>query len=722
MFQDDKKIKVANPKNEINAGKQQLKNTVQENVTKKAEGKLNKADEKVKKVAKAGQQSLNVAQGADMFMNQTFVPNIPSIVDNKVWAKQPTSKIHNAEAIAQSFIAGINRVVKLDVVIEGQIIKHFKHFKLTQSAAKHHEFNLMLAHDALGNAENHNLEEAQSFLGKRITVVFKYKDVEKGAERNFVGVITEVGFSQEKGSLGNIVLKGFSPTVLLDAAPHIQSFGGGQPVSLNSIADQVIREGLGQNKFDFRIDAQHGNVAYSSQYEETHYNYLARIAEAYGEQFYYDGEVLHFGKLPPQEKPVKLTYGSSVSDIAVKMKAQHVNPTFYGYNSSKNEKLTTGSSKISHTSDIARRAYEISEKIFTTPSLRVAPIKATSFMDIDASQKGTAGSKASEVFITSGTTTVPFLYPGCTADIEMRKSSTNETSYFTKLMIIEVTHEVDARGYYDGKFEAIAADTGFIPRPEFETPRAEAQFAKVISNTDPMNQGRVQVQFDWQNGPDSTEFIRVMSPDAGSSDKVNKNRGFMSVPEVGDQVIVNFVHQHPDRPFVMGGMFHGSIGAGGGAGNNIMSFSGRSGAELKYDNGAGSMNLKDQGGANMFFDGSGNVIHNANNNSTKTVGNDKTDKIGNNKKLEVGCDHISDVGNTHKVSVGKDQSVFTMDNAGVIDLTGAQKITIKVGNSEIIITGTKVSIKSDEIDINGGGATANFKGLTKITGSQVDIN
>lgn len=722
MFQDDRKIKVVSPKNEIKAGKQELKKTVEENVTKKAEGKLNKADEKVKKVVKAGQQSLNAVQGADMFMNQTFVPNNPSIVDNKVWAKQPTSKIHNAEAIAESFIVGINRVVKLDVVIEGQIIKHFKHFKLTQSAAKHHEFSLMLAHDTLGNAENHNLEEAQSFLGKRITTVFKYKDVEKGAERNFVGVITEVGFSQEKGSLGNIVLKGFSPTVLLDAAPHIQSFGGGQPVSLNSIADQVIREGLGQNKFDFRIDAQHGNVAYSSQYEETHYNYLARMAEAYGEQFYYDGEVLHFGKLPPQEKPVKLTYGSSVSDIAVKMKAQHVNPTFYGYNSSKNEKLTTGSSKISHTSDIARRAYEISEKTFTTPSLRVAPIKATSFMDIDASQKGTAGSKASEVFITSGTTTVPFLYPGCTVDVEMRKSSTNETSYFTKLMIVEVTHEVDARGYYDGKFEAIAADTGFIPRPEFETPRAEAQFAKVISNTDPMSQGRVQVQFDWQNGPDSTEFIRVMSPDAGSSDKVNKNRGFMSVPEVGDQVIVNFVHQHPDRPFVMGGMFHGSIGAGGGAGNNVMSFSGRSGAELKYDNGAGSMNLKDQGGANMFFDGSGNVVHNANNNSTKTVGNDKTDKIGNNKKLEVGCDHISDVGNTHKVSVGKDQSVFTMDNAGVIDLTGAQKITIKVGNSEIVITGTKVSIKSDEIDINGGGATANFKGLTKITGSQVDIN
>lgn len=653
--------------------------------------------------------------------NQATTSGLSS-AEQKIWTQQPTSKIHNAAAIPTSEILGINRVVKLDIIIEGKEIQHFKHFKLTQSAVKHHEFSLTLSHDTLGSAENHNLEEAQNFLGKRITVIFKYKDVIEGPERNFVGVITEVGFSQEKGSLGDIVLTGYSPTILLDVAPNIQSFGGAQEVSLNSIADQVIKEGLGQNKYDYRVDSKYGNVTYSSQYEETHYNYLARMAEAYGEQFFYDGEVLHFGKLPPQEKPVKLTYGSSVNDVKIKMKAQHVHPTFYGYNSSKNEKLTTGNSTIKHTSDIAKRAYEISEKTFQTPSLRVAPIKAVSFMDIDASQKGTAGSKASEVFITSATTTVPFLYPGCIADIEMRKTDTNDTSYFTKLMITTVIHEVDARGYYDGHFEAIAADTGYIPRPEFHLPKAEPQFAKVVSNTDPLNQGRVQVQFDWQSGNSTTEFIRVMSPDAGSSDKVNKNRGFMSIPEVGDQVIVSFVHQHPDRPFVMGGMFHGSIGAGGGAGNNVMSFSGRSGAELKYDNGAGSMNLKDQGGAHMFFDGAGNVVHNANNDSTKTVGNDKTDKVGNNKKLEVGCDHIADVGNTHKVAVGKDQSVFTMDNTGTIDLTGVKQIKLKVGNSEIVITSDKISITSSEVDITGGGATANFKGSTKITGKQVDIN
>ncbi|WP_426477430.1 type VI secretion system Vgr family protein [Chryseobacterium sp. CBSDS_008] len=728
MFQDDK-IRVKNSQQPISQDTETIKKTAQENEVTKTEEKVNKAGNKIKKTAEAAQH-LNPVQETGKFLNQTLVSNDPSVVETKVWAKQPTSKIHNAEAISQSYIAGINRVIKLDVIIEGEIINHFKHFKLVQSATRHHEFSLMLAHDTLGKPENYNLEEAQKFLGKRITVVFKYKDIEKGAERNFVGVVTEVGFSQEKGSLGNIMIKGYSPTVLLDAAPHIQSFGGSQPVSLNSIADQVIKEGLGQHKFDFRVDAQHGNVSYSSQYEETHYNYLARMAEAYGEQFYYDGEVLHFGKLPPQEKPVRLTYGSSVSDIAIKMKAQHVSPTFYGYNSSKNEKLTAGSSKINHTSDIARRAYEISEKTFTTPSLRIAPIKASSFMDIDASQKGTAGSKASEVFVTSGTTTVPFLYPGCTADIEMRKSESSETAYFTKLMIIEVTHEVDARGYYDGKFEAIAADTGFIPRPEFQTPKAEAQFGKVISNTDPLNQGRVRVQFDWQSGPDTTEFVRVMTPDAGSSDKVNKNRGFMAVPEVGDQVIVNFVHQHPDRPFVMGGMFHGGIGGGGGAGNNIKSLSSRSGNKLELNDGEGSVFLTDQGGANMKFDGAGNAQTNANNNKTVNVGNNNTVNAGSTSSINVG---------------GKEgeaaNSVLTMDAGGNISLEGKTKIELRVGENSITITkeGITISAKEGMLDLNSlknallvtqdnlsihskAVTSMNAAGDIFITGSNVDIN
>ncbi|MCS4304106.1 type VI secretion system Vgr family protein [Chryseobacterium sp. BIGb0232] len=647
---------------------------------------------------------------AQSFMNQPLIPTSPTIVQDKVWSKQPTSKIFNAEGISESAIAGINRVVKLEIFVEGKEIKFFKNFKLTQSAVKHHQFDLVLAHDTLGSAENHNLEEAQSFLGKRVTVVFKYKDVENSPERNFVGVITEVGFGQDKGSLGNVILTGCSPTILLDSAPHTQSFGGKQEISLNSIADQVMKEGLGSSKFDVRVDSQYGNVSYSSQYDETHYNYLARIAEAYGEQFFYDGEVLHFGKLPPQQKPVTLTYGSNVADVKIKMKAQHVKPSFYGYNSSKNEKLTGGNSKINHTSDIAKRAYEISEKTFITPSLSVAPIKAAKMTDVDASQKSATGSNSVNVFTTSGTTSVPFLYPGCTADIEMRKPDSNETSYFTKLMMTEVTHEVDARGYYTGSFEAIAADTGFMPRPDFNSPKAEPQFAKVISNTDPLNQGRIQVQFDWQNGSNTTEFIRVMTPDAGSSEKVSKNRGFMAIPEVDDHIMVNFVHQHPDRPFVMGGMFHGGAGGGGGQGNNVKSLSSKSGHTISL-NDAGGITITDRTGGNIItVDGTNTISAVAS--KKVTLDNGKSSITIDDETITIQAKNIHITGETI-VSMGSGKAGIELSSeANVAALSGVTVTTS--GSKEVQITGKDTSISGTKVSMDGSGETIITGGLVKL--------
>ncbi|WP_390450461.1 phage baseplate assembly protein V, partial [Chryseobacterium sp. Alg-005] len=395
-------------------------------------------------------------------------------------------------------------------------------------------------------------------------------------------------------------------------------------------------------------------------------------------------------------------------------KAQHVNPSFYGYNSSKNEKLTAGNSKINHTSDIAKRAYEISEKTFTTPSLRVAPIKASSFMDVESSQKGTAGSKASDVFVTSGATTVPFLYPGCIADIQMRKTDSNETSYFTKLMITEVHHEVDARGYYTGTFDAIASDTGFIPRPEFQAPKAEAQFAKVISNTDPLNQGRIQVQFDWQNGSTTTEFIRVMTPDGGGSEKVSKNRGFMAIPEVGDQVVVNFAHHHPDRPFVMGGMFHGGVGGGGGAGNNIKSLSSKSGHTISLNDGGG-ITIVDKDQNSMFLDGAGKINIDSKISITLTCGQSSIfmDKDGNisikGKEIMVQGDNIG-VGGTASIGIG-----VGPENGDPTSGMGIKSDTLDIGTKTLSMGAeSEANLSSAKINIGGGSETNIVSGTVKL--------
>ncbi|KQM43859.1 type VI secretion system Vgr family protein [Chryseobacterium sp. Leaf201] len=567
----------------------------------------------------------------------------------------------NADGVSENHHTGINRLVKLSLVIEGKVIKYYKHFKLTQSTRRHHEFSVTLAHDTLGDRQTHTLEEANKFLGKRLTAIISYKDIDNSPERTFVGVITKVGFSQEKMSLGNIVLKGYSPTVLLDGAPHIQSFGGETPVNMGIIANEVIKQGIDTSRFDVRVDTNdYSQIIYSSQYDETHYNYLARMAEAYGEQFFYDGEVLHFGKLPPQNKPIKLTYGSSANDISVELIAVHTKPQFYGYNSSKNEKLTSGETPVQHVGELAKTAYAHNNSIYKTPALQVAPVKASTHLDVEYSQKSASGSQAVNVFLLSGATTVPFLHPGCVVDVQMRKPDTNESSYFTRIMVTEATHEIDTIGHYTGSFEGIASDTGFLPKPEFTVPKAEPQIATVISNTDPEGQGRVQVRFDWQTN-DTTHFIRMMSPDAGGTDQVNQNRGYVAIPEVGDQVMVNFVHSHPDRPFVMGGMFHGGVGLGGGVDNRVKSIQTRSGHRVVFTEDE-SIVITDKSGNEIHLDTTGsNITITAPETMTLNcknmninVGMNMTTNVGMNKSDTIMVNHTESVGSMKYLSTGAD--------------------------------------------------------------------
>ena len=83
-----------------------------------------------------------------------------------------------------------------------------------------------------------------------------------------------------------------------------------------------------------------------------------------------------------------------------------------------------------------------------------------------------------------------------------------------------------------------------------------------MSNDDPKKKGRVQVKMNWQSGDMKTSWIRVMTPDAGSSDSVSSNRGMVFIPEKGDQVLVGFRHNNPNRPFVFGSLFNGKSGGG----------------------------------------------------------------------------------------------------------------------------------------------------------------
>ena len=679
-----------------------------------AENAIAEKSEKLRKDIEIAQKAVQAAQAAKAlaggFRNtaplsnnlpqQTFVPVEPL----------PGFEKTN-EAMEAIDIAGIIHVTTLTIVIGTNVYKHFESFNLQQSTTDHHTFRLVLQQDVTGTVQDHTMEDVRKFLGSRISVTFRYKNfLRDSPEREFIGIIGQVGFIQKQGGHSSIVLTGQSPTMLLDAAPHTQSFGGEDPTSLYHIAHQVIKQGLGSSRFDvFVKPVFRNNLVYSCQYNESHHNYLSRMAAAYGEWYYYDGRVLYFGK-PPFADPITLIFGKDTTEVDVQMKAAHISRSHYGYNSSDNSQLAAGPTNLRGLGELGSFANETSKKVFITPSVTVSPIRAALSMDVASSQAGANGAAAAGMFIVSGKTTVPFLNPGCLIEMNFRKPGSSDVRYFSRMIVTDISHSLDAKGNYEGFFKAIPSDMGYLPEPKFTMPIAQPQLATVKDNKDA--QGRIRVQFDWQQyHDDTTDFIRMMSPDAGSSDKVSTNRGFMAIPEVGDQVMVGFVHNNPDRPFAMGGMFHGKVGGGGGSGNNVKSLSSKSGHTITL-NDSGGITIKDKAGNLIELDGTGKISSTANEEICITTG---AASITLKKSGEIAI-------NGSQITIDGTTFVKASSSAAFIQLTADGKADLSAQITTITGTETAV-VTAPDTTVNGDNKTGvKSGGPTSIEGAIVKLN
>ncbi|RRJ86226.1 hypothetical protein EG240_16320 [Paenimyroides tangerinum] len=295
---------LSDDKNLENLTKETL-NMASDKIANEIGGEVNEINQKVKEGGQILSQAnnyINTAQQTESEFTRYIDKNPNAFDDEPIVHKKPSPS--NSALIAANEMFGISHLTKLTIVVEGKQIKNYKHFELSQSTTGHHEFSLTLDYDSLGQPEDHHLENAQKYLGQRILVTFKYKNVPNGPERHFIGVVTKIGLSREHRNLGDLIFSGYSPTNLLDKALHVQSFGGNMAVSLNYVANTVLRQALDEQNYPIFTNSDFGNVGYSCQYNETHYNYLARLAETHGQQFFYDGYTVKFGKLTNPEKPL----------------------------------------------------------------------------------------------------------------------------------------------------------------------------------------------------------------------------------------------------------------------------------------------------------------------------------------------------------------------------------------------------------------------------------
>ncbi|MBF7093683.1 Vgr family protein, partial [Flavobacterium sp. ALJ2] len=106
-------------------------------------------------------------------------------------------------------------------------------------------------------------------------------------------------------------------------------------------------------------------------------------------------------------------------------------------------------------------------------------------------------------------------------DINKIKYETNEVGIY---IITEITHKASDIGEYENTFKALPAKIRKLPEPNIAFPIAQMQQAEVVANDDPKGQGRIRVKMLWQaTKQQRTPWLRVMTPDAGTSGEVTTN-------------------------------------------------------------------------------------------------------------------------------------------------------------------------------------------------------
>ena len=468
--------------------------------------------------------------------------------------------------------------VHATVSIDGEN-RNYTRISLVQKFGQHHYFDIEVLCSPLvkENVWHHEREEMIALQGK--TVVIRMKHEFSGDESIFKGIITSIGMDGDKGVSGTLHYRGYSTTILLESGRTMDSF---TDATLGEIVSEVV-EKYGNGISIVNNPAFKSRIPYVQMQEESAYEFLRRLAWQYGEWFYYNGQVLYFGN-PYKEKDENLVYD-------IDMDSMHFSSCVAPFHFSRHDYLSDShmdmfgddSEAVRGINTYLANAMKTSEGMYRSQTTMYSHTATGHPLDIEHFTAVEKGRKVASLVWMTGNTKTCRVRIGEPVVVQIPPNMCKRRD-MGRYRIVELTHRIEVSGGYANSFKGIPASMEYIPTEDMRMPVAHAMLAEVTDNADPENLGRVQVQFAWQkNRNKTTNWIRVRSLDAGSSETVSKNRGFVFVPEIGDQVMVDFELGDPCRPYVSGSMFHKNNGEGGNADNHIKTIVTRSGHTLEFN-------------------------------------------------------------------------------------------------------------------------------------------
>ena len=579
---------------------------------------------------------------------------------------------------------------KISISIDGNPLHSFLQVMLKQVINDHHYFEISLDIEVGEAYATHSLEQAKNWLGKKVVIQM--------GENTFIGIATHVSLHRADGNHGCLLLTGYSNTFLLESDQTCASW-------LDKTLANIVSEICEKAGVTAQVSPEYTEkIEYECQYRESNFDFIRRLARQYHEWLYYDGKQLVFGK-PTVPAGIPLMYGRNLQSLDISIQTIARPLAGQSYHSPDGQKYeSTSPDAPKGLGNLGHAAFQASIGLFKSPANQSAEPRISNKGELDSYfQKKQQSDTAASHYITSESDCYS-LTVGSVVDIQTAIQIENFSFAEQTLgsyIITEITHIIGSGNSYYNTFTALSATVPSLPAPEVPLPVAQTQQAVVVSNDDPKKQGRVQVKMNWQSGDMKTSWIRVMTPDAGMSDKVSTNRGFVFIPEKDDIVLVGFRHDDPNRPFVMGSLFNGNTGAGGDSGNKKKSLTTRSGCTITIDDDAGSILITDPSGSKVLLGGD------------KTITIDSEEKITlHSKVIEIHADEKIDANGKTEASMTSDKikidgttetaiksSTVIKENAPTIEAEGKQSVAIK--GTMIDVDGkTMTNVKGGILNLN----------------------
>ena len=582
---------------------------------------------------------------------------------------------------------------KISISIDGNPLHSFLQVMLKQVINDHHYFEISFDIEVGEAYATHSLEKAQNWLGKKVIIQM--------GDNTFIGTAAYVSLHRSAGNHGYLLLTGYSNTFLLESDLNCASW-------LDKTLANIVSEVCEKAGVTALVSPEYTEkIEYECQYRESNFDFIRRLARQYHEWLYYDGKQLIFGK-PALGASMPLIYGRNLQSLDISIQALARPLAGQSYHSSDGQKFeSTSPDAPKGLSALGHSAFQASLSLFKSPVNQAAEPRISNKGELDSYlQKKQQSDTAASHYITSESDcynlTVGSLVDIQTAIQEDKLSFAEQT--LGTYIITEITHLIGSGNSYCNTFTALSSTIPTLPAPDVPLPVAQTQQAVVVSNDDPEKKGRVQVKMNWQTGNMQTSWIRVMTPDAGMSDKVSTNRGFVFIPEKDDIVLVGFRYDDPNRPFVLGSLFNGKTGSGGDSGNKKKSLTTRSGCTVTIDDDEGSITMKDQEGNSYTADGKGNISISASKSIKLCVG-----------ETSIELDSDGNIKSTASAQISE-----TATN----EITQSAKSISSSAEQAYNISGSDVTAKGSKTATLSGGTQTNVdsSGTTAITGTILKLN